>query len=315
MIMITGGLGFIGLHAARRFLDTGEEVLLTQYRIRREPDFIKDEIGKRAFVERLDVTSGHDTLDLARRYKVTGIVHLAVPALGALSAAEDYRVNVTGLINILEAARLSEVKRVTLGSSVAVYQGLARGPFREETPLPVESRNATETYKKAMEVLALHYALRTGLDVVSMRIGGPYGPLYHTLAAPTSRMCHAAVKGTPADFTGTRTGVPHAEDELNAFYVKDCALGIQLLQMAESLSHRIYNIGGSTPLTGAEFAAAVRKVVPGARIDFQPGRGPRSRPDAFLDIARIKQDVGYEPEYDVERGVGEYIQWLRTHPV
>ena len=106
MILITGGLGFIGLHTARRFLDVGEQVVLTQFRVRREPDFIKDEIGKRVFIERLDVTSAHDVIDVVRKHKVNGIVHLAVPALAALSAAEDYRVNVMGFLNIWEAARL-----------------------------------------------------------------------------------------------------------------------------------------------------------------------------------------------------------------
>lgn len=315
MIMITGGLGFIGLHTARRFLDVGEDVVLTQYRVRREPDFIKADLGKRVFIEKLDVTSSHDVIDLVRKYKVKGIVHLAVPGLGALSAAEDCRVNVMGLINVLEAARLSEVTRVTLGSSVSVYQGLPEGPFREDRLLPVESHNPTETYKKTMEILGLHYASRTGLDIISMRIGGPYGPLYHTLAAPTSRMCHAAVKGVPADFKGTRTGVPHEDDQLNAFYVKDCALGIQLLQMTGKLSHRIYNIAGDGPLTSRDFAEAVKKLAPGTQVDLQPGHGPRFRPNAYMDVSRMKDDVGYQPEYDVERGVADYLNWLRTHPV
>jgi len=39
MILITGRLGFIGLHTAQRFLDAGESVVLTQFRVRREPDF------------------------------------------------------------------------------------------------------------------------------------------------------------------------------------------------------------------------------------------------------------------------------------
>ena len=51
MILITGGLGFIGLHTARRFLDVGEKVVLTHYRVRREPDFIKAEVGKSVFIE------------------------------------------------------------------------------------------------------------------------------------------------------------------------------------------------------------------------------------------------------------------------
>lgn len=314
MILITGGLGFIGLHTAKRLLDMGEQVVLSQYRVRREPDFIKGDLGKRAFIETLDVTAAHDVIDLVRRHKVTGIVHLAVPGLGALSAAEDYRVNVMGFLNILEAARLFNVRRVSLASSIAVYASLPEGPFREAALLPVDSGNPTETFKKALEILGMHYASRTDLEVVALRIGSPFGPLYHSLAAPTSRICHAAAKGLPTDFTGARRGAPYEADDTGAFYVKDCAAAIQLLQMAEKLSHRIYNIGSESPMTYAGFVEAVKKAVPKAQVSLQPGRSPRQRPNAYMDITRIKQEVGYRPQYDVERGVAEYIDWLRKHP-
>jgi UDP-glucose 4-epimerase len=314
MILITGGLGFIGLHTARCFLDAGEQVVLTQYRVRREPDFIKAEIGKRVFVETLDVTAGHEVIDLVRKYKVSGIVHLAVPGLGALSAAEDYRVNVMGFLNILEAARLFDVRRVSLASSVAVYASLPEGPFREEALLPVHSGNPTETFKKALEILGLHYASRTDVEVVALRIGSPFGPLYHSLAAPTSRICHAAAKGLPTDFTGVRRGAPYEEDDTGAFYVKDCAMAIQLLQTADKLAHQIYNISSERPMTYGEFVKAVKTVVPDAQVSLQPGRSPRHRADAYMDITRIKEGVGYRPQYDIERAVGEYIDWLRKYP-
>jgi UDP-glucose 4-epimerase len=314
MILITGGLGFIGLHTARRFLDVGEQVVLTQYKMRREPDFIKREIGKRAFIETLDVTAGHDVIVVVRRHKVTGIVHLAVPGLGALSAAEDYRVNVMGCLNILEAARLFDVRRASLASSVAVYASLPEGPFHEEAHLPVHSGNPTETFKKALEILGLHYASRTNLEVVALRISSPFGPLYHSLAAPTSRICHAAARGVSTDFTGARRGAPYEEDDTGALYVKDCAAAIQLLQMAEKLSHRIYNIGSESPTTYGEFVDAVKSAVPDAQVSLQPGRNPRYRPNAYMDITRIKEDVGYRPQYDIQRGVEEYIDWLRSHP-
>jgi UDP-glucose 4-epimerase len=314
MILITGGLGFIGLHTAKRFLDVGEQVVLTQFRVRREPDFIKAEIGKRLFIETLDVTASHDVIDIVRRHKVTGIVHLAVPGLGALSAAEDYRMNVMGFLNLLEAARLFDLRRVCLASSVAVYAGLAEGPFREDALVPVHSGNVTETFKKALEILGMHYASRTNLEVVALRIGTPFGPLYHSLAAPTSRIIHAAANGVPADFTGARGGAPHQEDDTGAFYVKDCAAAIQLLQMADKLSQRIFNISSEAPMKYREFVEAVKKAVPNAQIDLPPGHGPRNRPNAFMDIARLKQEVGYQPQYTIERAVEEYIDWLRKHP-
>jgi UDP-glucose 4-epimerase len=314
MILITGGLGFIGLHTARRFVDAGEKVVLTHFRVRREPEFIKAEIGKNVFIEPLDVTSAHDVIDLARKHKVTGIVHLAVPALNALSPAEDYRMNVTGWLNILEAARVCDVKRVGLASSIAVYAGLPAGPFREDALLPINSGNPTETFKKALEILGMHYASRTGMEVVSLRIGSPFGPLYHSGAAPSSRICHAAAKGVPVDFKGARGGAPFAEDEVGAFYVKDCGTAIQLLQMADKLPHRIYNIGNDAPVKYREFADLVKKIVPGTQINLQPGQGPRNRPNAYMDNSRIREDVGYRPEYNPERAVAEYIDWLRKYP-
>ena len=65
--LLIGGMGFIGLHTARSFLDAGQDVVLTYYHNRREPDFLKDEIGKRAKVEQLDV------LDAARVAEIESI--------------------------------------------------------------------------------------------------------------------------------------------------------------------------------------------------------------------------------------------------
>src|SRR5690348_16727569 len=102
MILITGGMGFIGLHTARAFLDAGEDVVLTHFKTRREPDFIRDALGSRARVESLDVSEPGALSEVARRHAVTGIVHLAVPGLGALQPADEYRTNTQGLLNVLE---------------------------------------------------------------------------------------------------------------------------------------------------------------------------------------------------------------------
>ena len=314
MILITGGMGFIGLHTARRFLDAGENVVVTLFQTRREPDFIKDKIGKRVFVERVDVTSAHDMIEVARKHKVTGVVHLAVPGLAALTPAEDYRTNMIGLINVLEAARIAEVPRVTFASSLTVYAGVTEGPFREDALLPIPTANPTEAFKKAWEILGLHYGARTGMEVVAGRAATIWGPLYHTLANLPSRVCHAAAKGVPVDFTGSRGGQPHADDVGDLTYVKDCALGLFLLQTAKTLPSRIYNIGSGVPHTNRDLVQAARQVVPTLEVDLLPGLSPRARPNGYVDTTRITQDVGYKPEYTLDRAVAEYIDWVRKNP-
>lgn len=311
MILVTGGMGFIGLHTARRFVDSGEEVLLSQHHSRREPEFLKDLLGERLHLVPLDVTDRDALATVLRQHNVTGIAHLVAPALNALSPDDDFNTSVIGLLNVLQAARQAQVKRVTLASSVAVYSGLSGGPFREDALLPIESRSPTETFKKSWEILGLHYAERTGLDVVAMRIGSIYGPLFwHGGIFPVVRLCYAAVRGTgigegPELFAG---------DQSSPCYVTDCAMGIELLQHAGTLKHRIYNVGVGWSLTNQQIVAAIRQAVPNFEVELKPGSSPRNRPSPYLDPTRMREDTGYEPQYDISCAVAEYIAWLRAHP-
>jgi len=57
-----------------------------------------------------------------------------------------------------------------------------------------------------------------------------------------------------------------------------------------------------------EFVAAIRRIIPDAEIELPEGFDPRGSGRVFeLDPARIREDAGYQPEYDVERGVADYV--------
>jgi UDP-glucose 4-epimerase len=309
MILITGGLGFIGLHTARSLLDLGQDVVLTQYRVARQPDFIKDELGKRAFIEQLDATDGDALLAIGDKYPIDGIVHLATPGLGALDAAGDYRVNMWGLLNCLQAAEAWKVKRIGIASSITVYAGLDNGPFTEDLPLRMAPSNPVEAYKKAYEIVSTHYALRTGIEIVLLRIGYIWGPLYHSMGNAVSRLTHAAVKGVAPELRAEL----YADDEQDYCYVKDCGRGIALLQTAEKLQWQAYNIGSGRAPSNAEFAAAIRRHYPNAVLPLQPGASAPRR-DPYMSLDRIKADTGYEPQYSVDAAMDDYVAWLKQHP-
>ena len=69
MILVTGGNGFIGMHTTRKLLDAGESVVVGYNNAQREPDFWKDEIGKRVFSERVDTTNAHAVMEAAMKCK------------------------------------------------------------------------------------------------------------------------------------------------------------------------------------------------------------------------------------------------------
>ena len=311
MILITGGMGFIGIHTARRFLDTGEDVVLTQYRSRREPEFLQDYVGKNLHVAQADVRDKSALVGILKQYEVTDVAHLVAPALNSLSPDDDFDTSTVGVLNILEGAREAGVKRVTLASSGAVYTGVPAGPFREDTPLSLETRSPTETFKKVWEILGFHYANRTGLDVINMRIGSIWGPMFwHGSIFPVVRLCYAAVRGedirdAPELFE---------EDESAPCYVKDCSRGIQLLHKAGSLSHRTYNVSTDQAVTNRRIVDAIQKEIPSFEFQFAPGTSPRNRPSPNFDLTRLREDTGFDPEYDIDKAVAEYIGWLRSHP-
>jgi UDP-glucose 4-epimerase len=313
MILVTGGNGFIGMHTTRKLLDAGESVVVGYNNAQREPAIWKDEIGKRVFPERVDTSNAHAVMDAGVKHGITGIVHLVSPRLGVLSPGQEMKVNMDGLINVLETARILGVKRVSVASSNSVYGKVPDGPFREADPLYVETNNPIDAFKKSFEVLGLHYGDRTNVEVVMMRISGVFGPLYYSMFSAHSRMTHAAAKGAPADFGGSLTGAPFEDDRSDYAYVKDIATGIQKLQLAPSLPNQIYNIGSGRADSYGEVVAAVKKLVPGAQIELQKGASGKGKANPVADISRIGEDVGFAPEYTLESAIAEYLEWLKTN--
>jgi len=312
--LVTGGLGFIGLHTGRALIDEGEDVVLTQYRVAREPDFIKSEIGKHANVEQLDVTDYDRLMAIGEKYKIDRIAHLAVPALNALSAEDDFKVNMIGLLNILKAGDAWQCQRVGLASSGTVYGGARPqdGLNKEDMLLAVSSAGpagATATWKKCFELVGSYWQGRTGLDIVNLRIAGIYGPMYHSMANLPSRLVHAAVKGEAPQLRGDT----YAEDGGDSTYVKDCGRGVALLMLAEKLNHPTYNVASGVATTAGQMVEEIQKVIPDFKGDFlKEGTNPQSRGNAHADISRIKADTGYEPRYYADKAIPDYIAWLRA---
>lgn len=310
-ILVTGGFGFIGLHTVRGLLDAGEEVVATQFRARREPDFIKDDLGRGLTRETLDITSSYALHDLMRKHRITGIIHLAVPGYGALSPSENYRSVMDGLLNVLSVAEAFRVPRVTLASSLAVYAGLDADRYFESDLLPVETPPAAATgaWKKSEEILGLHFADRAGIEVISARIGAIWGPLYHSMVNPPSRLVHRAVRNDER----IRVADIVASHRRDYCYVKDAARALVMLHRSKSLGGRIYNVGSGRGTSHGEMAAAVNALVPDARLEIDETSAAPNPLRGVLDLTAIARDTGYAPQFDLERAMADYIDWVRAN--
>jgi UDP-glucose 4-epimerase len=314
MILVTGGLGAIGSQTARALLDLGESVVLTAHRSTQLPEFLADEPDGRVVVEPLDTTDEAGFLDIGRRHEITGIVHLAAARYDLPDPIEYLRADSLGLLNALKAATVWGVRRFAVASTIGAYLGVDEVPWREGAPLPVAAAHQIPVFKKTAELWSALAGASAGFETVSLRIGTIWGPL----SLPDSpffalpRLLSASVWGEDPDLTPPRPAA-YADDATDLCYVKDCGRAIAMLMLAERLNHCMYNVSSGRLVGYSEVVDAINAAVPGANITLPAGRNP-DRPTAnHLDITRLREDTGFQPEFDVARTVQDYADWLRRH--
>jgi UDP-glucose 4-epimerase len=305
--LVTGGMGFIGSHTAQALADLGHGCMVTSHSTTRD-------LGDAISIEQVNVADRDAMLGLGERHAIGGIVHLADPALAHLAdhsaspatLIADMRAGTEALFNMLECAIAWNVRRVTVASTIGVYGGLPelRG-VSEELPLQMSAGgNLVAASKKSAELIVSLFRER-GVDAISVRLPAVWGPRGRKesrfFAAPG--LIHAAL---------SRESPPtaYADDAIDMLYVKDCARAIALLQTAERLAHATYNIGSGRATSNAEVVAAIKLAVPGAELPLRPGRSPHGAV-AYLDTTRLQADTDFEPEYDLDRAVADYVNWLR----
>ncbi|HEX7305812.1 NAD(P)-dependent oxidoreductase [Lentzea sp.] len=310
MILVTGGLGFIGSHTVRALTDAGQECVLLQRRTPQVPAHLAD---LPVHVAQADVADLDALLAVGEQYPITGIVHLAVALPWPVTDNDPIEATAEALnafLNIVRAAQKWGVRRVVTASTIGVYGFDSEGALTEDVPISIGKSHPIPTFKKVTELLAGHLSDVTDVDVVNARISGTWGPGGHLpdpfFAAPS--LAQAAALRTEPDLSGL-LAPPHAEDALDLLYVKDTGRALALLQLADKLNHSTYNIASGHATSNTDVIAAITSVEPDFRYELPSAGESQVR---WLDITRLREDTGFEPEYDTAAAAADYIAWLRA---
>ena len=123
----------------------------------------------------------------------------------------------------------------------------------------------------------------------------------------TSQIVENPVRGQPFH-------LPQGGDQQDDFiYNKDSAYGIYLATVTQSLRSRVFNIGSGAGATLNDFARILRRHIPSADIQIGPGLNFFNSPypmSGIYDISRARQELGYAPQFDLEKGIADYLESL-----
>jgi UDP-glucose 4-epimerase len=303
-----------GLHTAKRLLQEGLKVVGYDNNRNGELAFYPEVEGKIRFVWGDMVHFGH-LLQTIEENGVDHIIHLAAlrnEVLYKTIPTELLRVNIGGLMNILELARIGKIKRVIFASSAAVYGQMDDPDQSIPEDAPLDPKGIYANSKAMCESLCRAYRNVYGVSVLVLRPSRVYGRLANLdtleFGNPISSFVYKLLQGksiiedSGADFGGDFTYIP---DLANACY---------RALVTPRPENWIFNISNGVFYRLSEVAAALGEIFPKVRISIGPGMHPyitQSPMRGPLDIGRAEKELCFSIERDLKGSLEHFVETLR----
>jgi UDP-glucuronate 4-epimerase len=309
-ILITGGAGFIGAHAAASFLRDGWTVgVLDDFNDFYDPAIKESNLAalKGTFqLYRVDICNSSD-VEQAFDHGWDTVLHLAARAgirPSILNPRLYLETNVMGTFNVLEAARQSGVGRFLFASSSSVYGAEAQTPFRESAAL-TRTLSPYAATKIAGEQLCSTYAHLHGMRVVSLRFFTVYGP--------GQRPDLAIHKFTQALFTGASIDqYGEGETRRDYTYVDDIVQGVRAAADYEGPAYDVFNLGGAHTLSLCELIRKLEAATGKKALIRHCPEQPGDMSATWADISKAKELLGYSPRTPIDQGLAKFVEWYKS---
>ncbi len=331
-ILVTGAAGFIGYHTVSHLLEQGYKVVgidnlcnnkdisLKAQRLALLGIDIKqaahgaEQTGRDGFrFICMDILNRRAVDDLCREEQFSTILHLAAmtgTTMARTNPAAFYDANVTGTINMLEAARHNGVQHFFFSSSSAVYADAATSPLKEEdhvdTPL-----NMYGASKRSAELLCYSYAKAYGMPVTVFRLFTVFGPWARPDSIPM-QLAHRIMKGAEIrvlnngyivrDFT-------YIDDIMEGL---DAALASQPFS-ANGVNFALYNVGRGKPVPFLSFIQAMEfSLSRTAEVLLDPASPLNlgERVEMYADTSKLERELAYSPVWDYEESIPRFADWF-----
>ena len=314
-VLVTGAAGFVGLNLVEALLARGHEVAAAD--LATPPDAATRWACRWL---RLDVRDEAAVVALFEGVRPDAVVHGAAVTAGAERERRDpagiVAVNLQGTLNALAAACRSKSRRFLYLSSSSVYgeNGYVDQPLDEGRTHPVPETLYAVT-KYAGERAALRAGALHGLDVVCARLSSAFGRweretgVRDTLSAPW-QATQLAREG--------RAAVLEREGWRDWVYAADIADAVAALLEAERPAHRLYNVGPGSAWTMVDWCRRLERRFPAFR--WRVGAPANvlmhaARDRNALGVERLRDDLGWRPQFGLDAAFEDYMTWLEGRTI
>ena len=312
-ILVTGGAGFIGSAFVRRTLEGSHDGLMGAELVVLDALTYSGNLANLAPVAdspRLRVVHGdirdRDTLD-AVMPGIDAIVHFAAEThvdRSVRDASAFVETNVVGTQRLLDAALAHGVGRIVHVSTDEVYGSIDVGSWNEGWPLQPTSPYSAS--KAASDLIALSYHRTHGLDVAVTRCSNNYGP-YHFPEKLIPLFITRLIDGGTVPLYGT------GENVRDWLHVDDHCRAVALV-LLHGRAGEIYNIGGGTEMSNRELTTLLLEHTgrDWSAVEQVADRLGHDRRYS-VDMAKIRAELGYEPQVPFAAGLATVVQWYREN--
>src|SRR5437588_6785459 len=284
-VLVIGATGFIGPRVIRRLVARGETVVGMDLNPA-AATFAGVPIG--APVVRGDVTQFEDVMRTVLDVKPERLINLAYGlGAGEGNPHQVMRLDILGMDNCFEAARLAGVKRVVYASSIAVSGPQSHFGDRlvtEDDPTFGTSQYAM--HKIFNEFQARKYVKNYGMSIVGVRPANVTGP--DKMRGSTDH-----VQLITGDARGEAVHLPKKGQMRLLIHVDDIAEVFARVLLADAPRHDIYSSGGVAVSLG-ELADLVREFLPDAKITFEQEGSREESGNYLVDNSRLRKEFGIE---------------------
>ncbi|MEC8947851.1 MAG: NAD-dependent epimerase/dehydratase family protein [Actinomycetota bacterium] len=307
--VVTGGAGFIGSTLVDRLVDQGDDILVIDDLSSGSEANLTKACGAGTGSVALEVLDVADqkTTDVISSFQPDVVFHLAAQINVTLSVKDpinDARINIIGLLRVLEGARISNARKVVFTSSGAIYGEVSESqlPLSENT-----SRQPLSPYgvtKLAGAIYLDAYQAMHGLSGTTLALANVYGPRQdpHGEAGVVAIFARRLLAGQTCVVYGS------GEQTRDFVFVGDVADAF--VRAGATVDGGLFNIGTSIETSVNELYRSMSGLAEGP---FEPERQDERTGEILrsaLDSTLAGRQLGWSPTTSLENGLGQTLDWF-----